>query len=118
MDRDEYELMKRYITMDIEAVTKEYEEEEWEAVEEADDFDYSMPKVKKPFSYGKMLEGVMEHLEKTGGVEFAILKDPELGRWWSGKVKERERAKKLRDAKDKLISTMSKEELKILGIKI
>ena len=60
----------------------------------------------------------MEHLEKTGGVEFAILKDPELGRWWAGKVKERERTKKLRDAKDKLISTMSKEELKILGIKI
>lgn len=117
MDRDEYELMKQYVTMDIEAVTKEYEEEEWELVEE-EDFDYSMPKIKKPFSYGKMLEGVMEHLEKTGGVEFAILKDPELGRWWSGKVKERERAKKLRDAKDKLISAMSKEELKILGIKI
>ena len=111
-----WEGMKQYVTYDIESCTlKELEMAEWGEVDE--DFDFNTA-VKKPFAYGKMLEGVMEHLEKTGGVEFAVLKDPELGRWWAAKVKERERVRKQKAATEKLLSTMSKEELKILGIRV
>lgn len=120
MNPEDYaKVMKRYVTVDIEGIPKEWSSNDWEEVETEAEYDdnFDEPKVKNPFSYSKMLEGVMQHLEKTGGVEFAILKDPELGRWWSGKVKERERAKKLKDAKDKLYSTMTAEELRILGIR-
>mgnify|MGYP000275848600 CR=1 FL=1 len=116
MNPEEIELMKQYVTYDIESCTlKELEMAEWGEVDE--DFDFNTA-VKKPFAYSKMLEGVMDHLEKAGGVEFVILKDPELGRWWAAKVKDRERNRKQREAKEKLLSTMSKEELKILGIKV
>lgn len=94
------------------------EEDEIEICVDYDE-DWSTPKVKeKPFSYDSMLTSVMEHLEVVGGVEFAILKDPELGRWWAKKVKKRNHEKTLNAAKEKLYSTMSKEELKILGIKL
>lgn len=72
----------------------------------------------RPSNYNKMLTGVMEYLESVGGVEFAILKDPELGAWWAEKVKKRDAARKKAAALEKLKSTMSKEELKILGIKV
>lgn len=111
-----WDSMKHYVTYDIESyAVKELEMADWGEVDE--DFNFNET-VKKPFAYGKMLEGVMEHLEKTGGVEFVVLKDPELGRWWASKVKERERVRKQKAATDKLLSTMSKEELKILGIRI
>ena len=76
------------------------------------------PRDPRPSDYNKMLTGVMEHLEKTGGVEFAIMKDPELGRWWAEKVKKREAKRKRKEALDKLRSTMSEEELNILGINV
>lgn len=72
----------------------------------------------RPSNYNKMLTGVMEYLESVGGVEFAVLKDPELGAWWAEKVKKRDAARKKAAALEKLKSTMSKEELKILGIKV
>jgi hypothetical protein len=59
----------------------------------------------------------MDHLEAIGGVEFAVIKDPELGRWWAKKVKQRNEERKLKEARDKLYATMTAEELKILGIK-
>ncbi len=68
--------------------------------------------------YEKMLTSVMEHLESVGGVEFAILKDHNLGKWWARKVKVREEKRKKAAAIEKLKSTMSKEELAILGIKL
>ena len=115
-ETDEYDTMKQYVTYDIESCTlKEIDMNDWGEVDEEFNFNAT---VKKPFAYIKMLEGVMAHLEKTGGVEFVILKDPELGRWWAGKVKERERQRKQREAKEKLLSTMSKEELAILGIRV
>ena len=108
------EFMKQYVTYDIESL--EPIEMEWK--EDADDYPWGEKKAKeKPFSYDNMLTNVMEHLEAVGGVEFAVLKDPELGRWWSKKVKKREENRKLKEAKEKLYATMSKEELKILGIK-
>lgn len=118
MNPEDYaKVMKRYVTVDIEGIPKEWNSNDWDEVEEDEDYyTHKVGKKTKPFAYSKMLESLMEHLEKAGGVEFAILKDPELGRWWSGKVKERERAKKLKDAKDKLYSTMTAEELRILGI--
>jgi hypothetical protein len=110
-ETDEYSDMKRYVTFDIESCDiKEIDMTAWEE-------DTSYSKKEKPFSYESMLTGVMDHLEATGGVEFAILKDPELGRWWSKKVKKREENRKLKEAKEKLYATMTAEELKILGIR-
>ena len=74
--------------------------------------------VKPESKYEKMLHGVMEYLESAGGVEFAVLKDPELGKWWSRKVKIREENRKKEAALEKLKATMSDEELKILGIRV
>lgn len=107
--------MKKYITYDLESYqgsnfgfeAKEIDVSDWNDIEE---------KTSRAVSYESMLEGVMDHLERTGGVEFAILKDPELGKWWARKVKNREKQRKFEAAKEKLYSTMTKEELKILGI--
>lgn len=119
MDPTIQDLMKQYVTVDLEGYQmKELDITKWQEVEDDDEYSYQTSKKDSPFSYAKMLEGVMEHLEKTGGVEFAVLKDPELGRWWNKKVKERERQRKFTEAREKLHSTLSKEELKILGIKI
>lgn len=120
-DEGEELMKKKYVTYDIESdILNEMDMKEWiEVTEEYDDSIFSTPKTStKPFSYSKMLESVMDHLEKTGGVEFAVLKDQELGRWWAGKVKEREHQRKYTEAREKLYSTMTKEELKILRIKI
>ena len=107
--------IKKYVTYDLEAYqnsnsfgfeAKEIDVSEW--VEE---------RTNRVISYESMLENVMDHLEQIGGVEFAILKDPELGKWWAMKVKHREKQRKYTAAKEKLYSTMTKEELKILGIR-
>lgn len=86
------------------------------------DYSYKIPDdsefVKPETKYEKMLNNVMEYLESTGGVEFAVLKDPELGKWWARKVKIREENRKKSAALEKLKATMSNEELKILGIKL
>ena len=86
----------------------EYEEED----------SYVTSRERRPSNYSKMLNNVMEYLESVGGVEFAVLKDPELGAWWAEKVKVREEKRKKEAALEKLKSTMSKEELKILGINV
>lgn len=113
-----YELMKKYVTYDLESI-KEMDMAQWVEIDDREEADSWEPRTKeKPFSYDNMLTGVMEHLESVGGVEFAVLKDPELGRWWNKKVKKREHEKNLKAAKEKLYSTMSKEELKILGINV
>lgn len=119
MNDNENNLMNimKYIQKDTEVYEKN-----WDSVfeEETDDFNIVEEKFKLPskrYNYEKMLTGVMEHLEQVGGVEFAVLKDPELGRFWSAKVKDREEKRKFKEAKEKLYSTMTKEELKILGIK-
>lgn len=85
--------------------------------EEEEDLNVS-PRESRPSDYNKMLTSVMEYLESVGGVEFAIMKDPELGKWWAEKVKVREAKRKRKEALEKLRSTMSKEELNILGINI
>ena len=111
MDPDD---VKKYITYDLE----QYEESNhgFEAKEIDISEWVSENSVDRRINYEGMLTNVMEHLEKTGGVEFAILKDPALGKWWAKKVKQREQQRKFEAAKEKLYSTMSKEELKILGI--
>lgn len=113
----DYELMKKYIVADIEGV-REYDISEW--AEEADDEDdfSKMLRPKRKYNYEKMLMAVMLYLKQTGGVEFAVLKDEQLGEWWASKVREIERAEAKANALEKLKSTMSKEELKILGIKV
>ena len=109
MNRDE--LMDEMIEVLKMKYNNEYDEVEL-------DDSFVTPREPGPSNYNKMLTGVMEYLESVGGVEFAILKDPELGAWWAEKVKKREVARKKEAALEKLKSTMSKEELKILGISI
>jgi hypothetical protein len=111
MDKDELiQQMVKELRMNYKNA---YEEDvEW------DDTDSLVERTTLPSNYNKMLTGVMEYLESVGGVEFAILKDPELGAWWAEKVKKREAARKKEAALEKLKSTMSKEELKILGISV
>jgi hypothetical protein len=65
-----------------------------------------------------ILTRLMLHLEKAGGVEFAVLKDPKLGKWWVQKSKELERERKREAALEKLKATLSPEELEILRIKL
>jgi hypothetical protein len=92
------------------------EEAEYDEVEIEDSF--VTPRDPRPSEYNKMLTGVMEYLESVGGVEFAVLKDPDLGAWWAEKVKKRDIVRKKEAALEKLKSTMSKEELKILSINV
>lgn len=109
------ENFKKYVTYDLEAYQSSnsygFEAKEIEIT------DWIEEKTNQVVSYESMLERVMEHLERIGGVEFAILKDPELGKWWARKIKQREKQRKYTAAKEKLYSTMTKEELKILGIR-
>ena len=115
MNDSEYlDTMKKYILEDLNNVWKDTYEE----AEEIDNSSWVKPKKEPSFSYETMLTNVMEYLESVGGVEFAILKDPELGRWWAKKVKVRDEKRKREAALNKLKSTMSKEELKILGINV
>jgi hypothetical protein len=121
MDEKDILEMKKYIAVDIEGFAKSIDADEWDQwteVADEDVIDWNNKKKQKPFSYDNMLMGVMEYLESTGNAEFAILKDPELGRWWAGKVKKREHNKRIAEAKEKLNSVLSKEEQKLLGIKI
>lgn len=103
------DMMKRYIAEEF--------DNSWERAYEEND-DILVKKTSNTVSYEKMLTNVMEYLESAGGVEFAILKDPELGKWWAKKVKIREEKRKKDEALEKLKSTMTKEELKILGINV
>lgn len=64
----------------------------------------------------KLLMQALEALESTGGLDFAVLKHPELGEIWGKYTEERKRARKKADALKKLKSTLSKEEMKLLGI--
>ena len=105
-DNDEFDILKKYAIMDLESQNiKDFEEKgEWKITRD------------KPYAYINMLTKVMEHLEATGGVEFAILKDPELGRWWTSTLKKRELERKIKAAKEKLDAALTKEEQKLLGI--
>ena len=91
---------KQYVAYDVEAVA------DWDSVSSWDtDFE-------------DMLTRLMLHLEKAGGVEFAILKDPKLGKWWVKKTKELAYERKREAALEKLKATLSAEELEILRIKL
>ena len=56
-----------------------------------------------------MLDDLLDHLENIGGVEFAVIKSPELGRYWAKKVKDREAVRKHEDALKKLKASLTKE---------
>ena len=109
-DLEEY--MKTYAILDKEYKLKEIDIEQWEEVDE----EYVIPERK--FRYEEMLLNVLKYLDQTGGIEFAILKDPELGRYWAKKKKEIEHALAVEAATEKLKSSLTKEELKILGIRL
>ena len=94
------------------AYTRIIDIEEWKEDEEEQIWHASR------YNYQDMLINVMLYLKQTGGLEFAILKDPELGQWWTDRVKKIEKAEKKVAALEKLKSTMSAEELKLLGIKL
>ena len=64
----------------------------------------------------RMLVQALEALESTGGLDFAVLKYPELGDIWSKYTRRREEKRKRAQALDKLKSTFSREEMKLLGI--
>lgn len=106
MDKEDVmEQLRRYATFDTESYSNQH-------------FNQWNNDVALDFRYEDMLLTVMLHLEKTGGVEFAILKDPELGRWWAKKSKQIAIERKRNNAIDKLKATMTTEELKLLGISI
>jgi len=91
---------KEYVTYDVETISK-WDPNPWESDE-----------------YEVMLTNLMMHLEKAGGVEFAVLKDHKLGKWWAKKSKEIERERQRLAALAKLKATMSPAELEILRIKL
>ena len=64
----------------------------------------------------RMLIQALEALESTGGLDFAVLKYPDLGETWSKYTRRREERRKRAQALEKLKSTFSKEEMKLLGI--
>lgn len=70
------------------------------------------------YNHEEMLINLMKYLKQTGGLEFAVLKDPALGEWWTSKIKQIEKVERKKAALDKLHSTMTAEELRILGIKL
>ena len=64
----------------------------------------------------RLMVQALEALESTGGLDFAVLKYPELGEVWGKYFAMREHRRKKAVAMKKLESTMSKEELKLLGL--
>ncbi len=98
--------------------TKVYDMEQWNQVGEWDSLEEEEKWVAPRYNYQEMLINLMLYLKSTGGLEFAILKDPELGKWWANKVKKIEKIEKKNAALEKLKSSMTDEELKILGIKL
>ena len=64
----------------------------------------------------RMLIQALEALESTGGLDFAVLKYPDLGETWSKYTRRREERRKRAQALEKLKSTFSKEEMQLLGI--
>ena len=64
----------------------------------------------------RMLIQALEALESTGGLDFAVLKYPELGDIWSKYTRRREERRKRAQALEKLKSTFSREEMNLLGI--
>ena len=64
----------------------------------------------------RMLIQALEALESTGGLDFAVLKYPELGSMWSKYTRRREERRIRAAAVKKLGETFSQEELTLLGI--
>lgn len=64
----------------------------------------------------RMLIQALEALESTGGLDFAVLKYPELGDTWSKYTRRREERRIRAAAVKKLGETFSQEELNLLGI--
>lgn len=108
----------KYVTKDLEAYNSSWGKVYEEYEEEIDDFEERRPRNEAKFNYEQMLLNVLKYLDQAGGVEFAVLKDPELGRYWNKKKKEIEHQKKVDAAKEKLMSALSEEERKLLGIKL
>ena len=64
----------------------------------------------------RMLIQALEALEATGGLDFAVLKHPELGGVWGRYTQRREEKRRRAEALKKLKATFSKEEMQLLGI--
>jgi hypothetical protein len=64
----------------------------------------------------RMLLQALEALESTGGLDFAVLKYPDLGDIWSRYTRRREEKRLRAQAVEKLKSTFSREEMQLLGI--
>jgi hypothetical protein len=64
-----------------------------------------------------MLTGVMTHLHETGADTFEILRDQNLNAWWGRKLAEINRQAALKRAQDTAMSTLTKEQRKLLGLK-
>lgn len=119
MDEKEVMDLMKYITRDtLGRWSSDFSKEE--VYEDYDEYEEIKSKVSKEpkFNYESMLLNVLKYLDQTGGVEFAILKDPELGRYWNKKKKEIAHQKAVDAAKEKLHNSLTEEEMKILGINI
>jgi hypothetical protein len=64
-----------------------------------------------------MLTGVMTHLHETGADTFEILRDQNLNAWWGKKLAEINRQEAIKRARDTAMSTLTKEQRKLLGLK-
>lgn len=122
-DEDVLNMIKRVSPANFQ--WKELDEDDNEIGFEAEEIDYESYKIyeekihsEKRFNYEEMLLNLLKYLDQTGNVDFAILKDPELGRYWAKKKKEIELHRKKIEALEKLNNALTKEELKILGIRI
>ena len=118
-EHDKIMNIMKYVKHDMESYNNSWSQviDDFKEYEEEID-DYDKPRNEPKFNYEQMLFNVLKYLDQTGGVEFAVLKDPELGRYWNKKRKEIEHQKKVDAAKEKLMSALSDEERKLLGIKI
>lgn len=117
MDKDEYDWDDSEMTTYASAFKRAFNQ--WEA----DNADWnkcneiaSKIKPKPKADYEGMLRRLMTDLRSTGSDTFAVLKDEELGEWWSEEVKKIEREEAKAAAKERALSTLSPAERKLLGL--
>lgn len=92
----------KYASMQVGIMAKEIED--------------SMDEIYSSSKSTRMLIQALEALESTGGLDFAVLKHPELGDIWGKYTRQREDRRKRSAALKKLESTLSREEMELLGI--
>lgn len=84
--------------------------------EEEYDYDWEGGEAASRYDYESMLRRVMTELRSTGADTFAVLKDEELGEWWTKEVKKIEHEEAVEAAKVRASNSLSAKERKLLGL--